>query len=610
MSAQIAGWLVDTFFWTGALIFAVLLLRGPAARSFGPGLAYSLWGLVLLRFLLPPLVLPASMAPAPEMQAVMAPVPVTEFVIEAPASQMSFAWVEPLLLALWLGGAALFLAFRVRDYRRMRAHLLAEARPVGEAGKVRLVETPAASAPVAFGVLDKVVALPPHFMAHHDRDARDLAIAHELAHHRGHDLLANMAAQGVLALHWFNPLAWLGWRAMRSDQEAACDARVMAGRTRGERAAYAQVIAGFARGQDFALAAPMASPMLGDKSIVHRLKSLTRGDYAQSRRLAGVSALALCAVALPLTASVSYASPPEPTAAPLPPEAPRAPMPPEAPSAPLPPEAPDAHVPDDFADLEGMDPEAFAAIAEMRADQAEALADQAEARAQAMEARAEAIAARAEGQAAAEEARAEAQAAAAEARAEAQAAAAEARVEAQAAAAEARAEARAAAAEAVAYAPVVEEACNGDEMVSESRRADGRTVWRICHQAIARQASQGLQQARSALASQPDLPTKVRAESLRNIDREIERLQNPRRVSAVSSNRGVFAAASAGAGVQPVASVQSTTLGAFISMSGAVTATLRFVTGQGEAQVFSFTVPVTLMPGVGQPKAVQAEQTV
>ncbi|RIV87212.1 antirepressor regulating drug resistance protein, partial [Aurantiacibacter xanthus] len=287
MSALVAGWLVDTFFWTGALILAVLLLRRPVARTFGAGIAYSLWGLVLLRFLLPPLVLPASMAPVEEVQAVAVQAPVAEYVSAAPATELSFAWVEPLMLALWLGGAALFLTMRVRTYRRMRAQLLAEARPVGEAGRVRLVETPEASAPVAFGVFDKVVALSPNFMAHYDRDARDLAIAHELAHHRGRDLLANMAAQGVLALHWFNPLAWLGWRAMRSDQEAACDARVMAGRTRGERAAYAQVIAGFARGQDFALAAPMACPMLGDKSIVHRLKSLTRGDCGQSRRLAG-----------------------------------------------------------------------------------------------------------------------------------------------------------------------------------------------------------------------------------------------------------------------------------------------------------------------------------
>ena len=95
----------------------------------------------------------------------------------------------------------------------MIALVLALRRPVGEIGKVRLVETPALNAPVAFGVLDKVIALPPLFMAQPDTLARDLAIQHELHHHRGNDLLANMAAQVLLALHWFNPLAWYGWRA-------------------------------------------------------------------------------------------------------------------------------------------------------------------------------------------------------------------------------------------------------------------------------------------------------------------------------------------------------------------------------------------------------------
>src|SRR5690606_8523866 len=150
---------------------------------------------------------------------------------------------------VWLGVALAFLAWRIVTYRRMRRELLAAARPVGEAGKVRLVETPAVAAPVAFGVLDKVIALPPQFMAQRDRLARDLAIEHELAHHRGYDLLANFAAQVLLALHWFNPLAWLGWRAMRRDQEAACDARVLAGRDRAERACYAALIAAAAAGR-------------------------------------------------------------------------------------------------------------------------------------------------------------------------------------------------------------------------------------------------------------------------------------------------------------------------------------------------------------------------
>ncbi|WP_137679406.1 M56 family metallopeptidase [Aurantiacibacter suaedae] len=582
MSAAVAGWLIDTFFWTGVLIAMVLVLRRPVAKRFGPQVAYGLWVLPLVRFVMPPLILPASMAPVEPVVTSGEAVFITATPV-AEAAAPSLAWVEPVLLTLWLGGAAVFLVMRVIGYRRMRAHLLAQARPVGEAGKVRLVETPGASAPVAFGLFDKVVALPPDFMAHYDRAARDLAIAHELAHHRGHDLLANFAAQPVLALHWFNPLAWWGWRALRSDQEAACDARVMAGASRGQRAAYAEVIAGFARGNDFVLAAPMACPVLGEKSIVHRLRSLTMTESSKARRLAGVAIIALGAFALPLTASVSYASPPEPPAAPMPPEAPLVPAPPEVPltppppAAPVPPMPPEAlFLPAEFEGVEGIEAEVAAAIAEARADRVEALAEQAEARAEAMEARAEAMAARAE-----------AQADAAEARAEAQAAAAEARAEARAAAAEARAEARSAARLAMVSATVVEDGCEGDDLVSESRRADGRTVWRICHDAVARQASQGLQQARTALASQPNLPAKVRAEALRNIDREIERIGNPHRLAAVTSNAAVFAVASAQSGAPPVA---------FISRPGAVTATLRFVSGEGAPQVLSFTIPVSFGP--------------
>ena len=320
----LADWMIDTFIYTSLLIGIVLFVRRRVAEYFGPQIAYALWALPLLRFLMPPLVLPAWMRPveaAPEV-ASSAAGPAAEpmvFILSEPPVEASEAAMAAapivgidltaIVLTLWLGGAALFLFWRARDYARMREDLLADSRPVGEAGKVRLVETPAVASPVAFGIRDKVVALPEGFMALIDTRARDMAIAHELEHHRGHDLLANIAAQPLLALHWFNPLAWWGWRAMRRDQEAACDARVVAGRARSERAAYAEVIAGFAAGNHLALAAPMACPVLGEKSIIHRLRSLTMTDISTRRRKFGIAALTTTALALPLTASISYAAP-------------------------------------------------------------------------------------------------------------------------------------------------------------------------------------------------------------------------------------------------------------------------------------------------------------
>lgn len=300
------GWLLDTFVATGLLIALVLVLRGPVSRHFGPQVAYALWALPFLRLLIPPLILPAHMAPEPVSTGA------AEAVVAQAGSQAGDSWLSIVLfaaLAVWLGGAALFLVSRCRSYRQMRRWLLAGARPVGEIGTIRMVESPALSAPVAFGVFDRVIALPMDFMAMEDRNARDLAIEHELAHHRGHDLLANILAQPLLALHWFNPLAWRAWRAMRRDQEAACDARVMARREPWERAKYGRLIASFAVGSQLSLAAPMACPMRGEKSVIHRLRSLANVEVPLRRRLVGWALLAGGVLALPLSASVSYAEP-------------------------------------------------------------------------------------------------------------------------------------------------------------------------------------------------------------------------------------------------------------------------------------------------------------
>ena len=370
-----AGWdgfLFDTLMWTGALIALVLLLRRPVARHFGAGAAYALWFLPLARLILPPVTLPGWMRPAlsdtapvadtataaalvpegaevlgqTEMGATLAPVP-----MDSPIDLLS-----PLVV-LWLVGAAIFMGRRFWLYAQLRRELLENARPVGEVDDIRMIETTAISGPMAFGVFDKVIALPDGFMASRERQVRDLAIAHELAHHRGHDILVNMLVQPLFAIHWFNPLGWMGWDAMRRDQEAACDARVVASRSRDERAAYAAIIADFARRPQIAprpaLAAPMACPVLGDKSIIHRLKSLPMDDGSRGRRWAARGAVAAALLAVPMTASISYAEPvaaPEAPAAPFAPTAPvaaafaapDAPPAPAAPDAPPAPEKPDA----------------------------------------------------------------------------------------------------------------------------------------------------------------------------------------------------------------------------------------------------------------------------
>ena len=329
MIASFAAFMTDTLVWTGVLIAAVLGLRRPVARTFGAGMAYALWLLPLLRFALPPILLPASLAPVAAGSDLGASVaaaagsPPIAAALSAPAvSGFVIPWAL-LLTSAWLIGATLFLIARWLEYRAMRARLLDGAVEVDRREGVRIVETAAVAAPVALGVRDKLIALPPRFLITGSLAERALAIEHELAHHRGRDLIANIAAQPLLALHWFNPLAWAAWNAMRRDQEAACDARAMAGRDARTRATYARVIASFAAdgrlGHGTALAAPMACPVLGDKSIVHRLRSLTMPEISRRRARIGRWSLTACAaMALPLTATVVYAGQDAPIASAVP----------------------------------------------------------------------------------------------------------------------------------------------------------------------------------------------------------------------------------------------------------------------------------------------------
>lgn len=376
------AWIVETFVATTLLMLLVLAIRKPVSRHFGPNIAYALWVLPMLRLFIPPLPgawqftdliapLTRSAETSPGMvMGVLNPEKTPQTIIdnavfqahvELANGQANIAAVPPtltsdgpsialLIIGIWVAGAIAFLAWHLIAHSRFCARLLRRARverTVAD-GRVHVIETDAATGPLAFGIWRKYVAFPRDFSERYDPLERNLALAHELGHHLRGDLIANWIALVVLALHWFNPVAWRAFRAFRADQEMACDALVLSGRAPALRHAYGRAIVKSAHGG----AVSAACHLHTINELKGRLRMLSKHDRKSRTRITagvtGAAALTLAGLALTasgtqaaanLRADVRNAIGVDLQDAPTPPEAP-APL--EAPAAPEAAEAPDA----------------------------------------------------------------------------------------------------------------------------------------------------------------------------------------------------------------------------------------------------------------------------
>jgi beta-lactamase regulating signal transducer with metallopeptidase domain len=323
----VIAWLVETLIAVTLLMVMVLALRGPVSRSFGAGWAYALWAVPALRLIVPPLpqlapdlVLPPVVTFIPTAAELAAPLPV-----EAGAGP----WV-PFMLAMWAGGAVIFLTLQWLTYRVFVRRLDETSRPARPPlfGGIRTWISEAVEGPMALGLIDRRIVLPGDFSRRYTPVERRLALEHELVHHRRGDIWWNVAAMVVLALFWFNPVAWMAFRAFRADQELACDAAVARKSSMEERCEYARALVKSASHPGL-IAASALNPA---GQLKQRLRMMRGHRSSVARSAGGVSALTVfAALGLALSSpavTVEMAAPFQAAAAPL---ATQTPAPPVAP---------------------------------------------------------------------------------------------------------------------------------------------------------------------------------------------------------------------------------------------------------------------------------------
>lgn len=150
-----------------------------------------------------------------------------------PRAWLALAWVAgmALIAVARLVGAAWFrrqLAWAMPlDDGRVAAALAAELKWHGRGRVIAVLETDAVDAPALYGIVRPRLLFPPGFSRQLNDEELRLVVRHEFAHWRRRDLLAQTLMQTAVAVHWFNPLAWIAARLARTDCELACDEFVL-----------------------------------------------------------------------------------------------------------------------------------------------------------------------------------------------------------------------------------------------------------------------------------------------------------------------------------------------------------------------------------------------
>lgn len=178
---------------------------------------------------------------------------------------------------------------------------------LGITRRLRFLESARASMPMAAGIFTPSVLMPEDANRWPLERLR-IVLLHELAHVKRRDCLTHVIAQLACALHWFNPLAWIAARHIRTERERACDDLVLACGTRGSD--YAEELLEIARvmrgGRYPALLAGATLAMAHRSQLEGRLMAILDPKVPRSGVSPVRAALAAAAVAcgLPVLAAM------------------------------------------------------------------------------------------------------------------------------------------------------------------------------------------------------------------------------------------------------------------------------------------------------------------
>lgn len=305
----------------GILIIGIVLFRLLFVRRIPKRIMVILWGIVVLRLLLPfcivpfPPIVTLIIENVPLSDPVLGEVTVTTSNFETGNAERIFYMAElsqgvdwnMILRALYLAGVAVMSIGSVYLYLR-DSRLFRESLPMEKQEKERLIKligkvntewkhlekidfriSDRTATPITYGVFRPAIVFPKGIWMKAEKEVA-FCLLHELVHIRNHDNLKKLVVHLALCIHWFNPLVWVMYVLFNRDIELLCDETAVR-RGMADRQGYALALLSLAerRAEGFRTALGF-----GKNAVKERILAvMTAGETKISGVLAGVLAVAV-----------------------------------------------------------------------------------------------------------------------------------------------------------------------------------------------------------------------------------------------------------------------------------------------------------------------------
>ncbi len=306
MMTELFLYLINRSITAGWLILAVLVLRLLLKKA-PKWIRCLLWGLVGIKLLIPISIESIfSLIPNAEVvsrELLYANTPAIDSGIEAvnqvvnPVLQGSFtpevgASVNPLQVVavvaswVWLLGMAVLLIYTIATYVKIK-------RQVREAVRLRdnIYQSERVASPFILGMAKPCIYVP------YGLEKQELycVLAHEEAHISRRDHLWKPLAFLILAVYWFQPLAWIAYVLLCRDIEFACDEKVMQQIGTDKKKQYSEALLHCSVAQGASHKMIAACPVaFGEVGVKTRIKSVLH--YKKPAFWVIVTALIACVV--------------------------------------------------------------------------------------------------------------------------------------------------------------------------------------------------------------------------------------------------------------------------------------------------------------------------